>query len=71
MLVSPGVTAPSAFLLQPNLIWLAGLSSNNWLYDFNDTRFQFFLIFFLIFLYYWLLWNSLSHHQNIIHIIKK
>ena len=30
-------------LLQPKLIWLAVLSINYWIYDFNDKRSQFFL----------------------------
>ena len=34
------MTAPSSFLLLPNLIWLAVLSFNYWLYDFNDKSFQ-------------------------------
>ena len=34
------MTAPSSFVLQPNLIWLAVSPSNYLLYDFNDTRFQ-------------------------------
>ena len=63
------LTGPTCFLLQLKLIWLAALSSNYWLYDFNDTRFQFFKIFLDIFVLL-VTFELLSHYSNIIHIIQ-
>ena len=63
------LTGPTCFLLQVKLIWLGVVSFNYWLYDFNDTRFQFF--FFLDILYYWLLLILLSRYPIFLHIIKK
>ena len=34
------MTGRPSFLLQPKILWIAVLSSNYWLYDFNVTRFQ-------------------------------
>ena len=55
------MTGPSSFLVQTNFIWLAVLSTNYWINDFNDTRSHFFLIF-VVFSYYWVLLNSLSKY---------
>ena len=48
LLVSLSNDRAPSFLIQPKLIWLAVLSSNDWLYDFNATRFQKILKFFLV-----------------------
>ena len=67
------LTGPTCFLLQLKLIWLGVLSFNYWLYDFNDTRFQFF--FFIFFGYFVLLvtFDTLitSLYPIFLHIIKK
>ena len=67
------MTGPTCFLLQLELIWLAVLSSNYWLYDFNDTRFQFFffLLFFLDIFVLLVTFELLSQFPNVLHIIKK
>ena len=52
------LTGPTWFILQLKFLWLAVLCSNYWLYDFNDKRFQFFLKFLWVLLFYWLLLNS-------------
>ena len=60
----PVVTGPSSFLLQPNFIWLVVLSNNYRIYDFNDTRSNFFLIFVIIFVLL-VTFELISHYPNI------
>ena len=50
-------TRPPSFLLQSKIIWLFVLCSNYRLYDFNVTRFKFFLKSFCIFSYFWFFLN--------------
>ena len=58
------MTGPPSFLLRPKLTSLSVLSFNDWLYDFNDTRFQFFLSFGLF--VFFVSFEILSGYPNIL-----